>query len=318
MGPGGMGPGTAHAASPLLLITGAPADSSGDEIARSFAVALSRQLENTGVQVVNVPGDGGRTALNALAAAPPGNGAPGGVPGGVIGWVATPVLPARMVDRADPSLATRLTLLGSVAREPIAFVASAADPLDSVRDILQRASQDSGSMPLGTPPPGSPPHLAALRLQRMTQTRLNIIAFPTATAARQALLGGNVAAAVLGLSDVIAALREDKLVGLGIAARKRAGILPDMPVLSEAGVPLSAWIRRGVAVSAGLSPETAARLTAALKAVAEDAAFQEKSEALGLLAAWTDAAAWNAQMEREREELAAMWAADPWLNASGQ
>ena len=303
--------GEASRFSTLLLITGAPADSSGDEIARGFATALTPHLDRTGVQVVNVPGEGGRTALNALAGTPPRTGS-------VAGWVATPVLPARMVDRNDPSLASRLILLGSVAREPIAFVASAADPLDSVRDILQRASQDSGSMPLGTPPAGSPPHLAALRLQAMTQTRLNLIAFPTATAARQALLGGNIAAAVLGLSDVIAALREDKLVGLGIAARRRAGILPDMPVLSEAGVPLSAWIRRGVALPAGAAPETQARLTAALKAVAEDPDFREKFESLGLLAAWTGGPAWTAQLELERDELAALWAADPWLNASGQ
>jgi tripartite-type tricarboxylate transporter receptor subunit TctC len=294
----------------LTMVTAAPAGTSGDEIARSFALCLGRLLDGPEIQVRNVPGDGGWTALNTLAGAPPS--------GGTIGWVASPVLPARSVDRRDPNLLSRLILLGAVQREPIAFVASTADPLDSIRDMIERAGQDSGALPLGTPPPGSPSHLAVLRLQAMTQTRLTIIAFPSAAAARQALLGGNVTAAALGLSDVIGALRDDRLVGLGIAAGERLGILPDLPTLTEAGVPLSAWIRRGLAVPADTPPEMTEPLIAALHAVADDAAFKEQAEALGLEAAWSDGPYWASGVKQEVEELAALWAIDPWLNAAGQ
>jgi tripartite-type tricarboxylate transporter receptor subunit TctC len=294
----------------VTMITAAPAGTNGDEIARSFARYFARVLDGPEIQVRNVPGDGGWTALKTLADAPPS--------GLTMGWVVTPVLSARAVDRGDPLLPSRLALLGSVQREPIAFVASATDPLDSVRDMIERASQDSGGLNLGTPPPGSPSHLAVLRLQVMTQTRLNIIPFPSAAAARQALLGGNVTAAALGLSDVIVALRDEKLVGLGIAAHKRSGILPDMPVLSEAGVPLAAWINRGLALPAETPREVAEPLIAALRAVANDAEFKENCETLGLLTAWNDGSNWTAQARRESEELAALWATDPWLNAAGQ
>jgi len=160
--------------------------------------------------------------------------------------------------------------------------------------------------------------LAVLRLQAMAQTRLNIIAFPSAAAARQALLGGNVTAAALGLSDVIVALRDEKLVCLGIAADARSGILPDMPILSEAGVPLSAWICRGLAVPAGTPGEIAEALITALRAVVEDVAFREQAETLGLLVDWNDGPSWTVQVAREGKELAALWAADPWLNVAGQ
>jgi tripartite-type tricarboxylate transporter receptor subunit TctC len=294
----------------LTMLTAAPVGTNGDEIARSFAHHYERFLDGPEIQVRNIPGDGGRTALQALADAPP--------TGGTSGWVLTPVLPARAVDRGDPGLPARLELLGSVLREPIAFVASPADPLDSVRDMIERANQDTGGLPMGTPPPGSPSHLAVLRLQVMTQTRLNIIPFPSAAAARQALLGGNVTVAALGLSDVIAALRDEKLVGLGITARHRSGILPDMPVLSEAGVPLAAWIHRGLAVPADSPKEVTEPLIAALQAIADDAAFREQAETLGLLAVWSDGTTWRQRMERERVELATLWATDPWLNAGGQ
>jgi tripartite-type tricarboxylate transporter receptor subunit TctC len=292
------------------MLTAAPAGTNGDEIARSFAHYFERLLDGPEIQVRSVPGDGGRAALRTLADSQP--------TGSTIGWVLTPVLPARAVDRGDPGLPSRLGLLGSVLREPIAFVASPTDPLDSVRDMIERANQDTGGLPLGTPPPGSPSHLAVLRLQVMTQTRLNIIPFPSAAAARQALLGGNITVAALGLSDVVTALRDEKLVGLGIAARHRSGILPDLPILSEAGVPLAAWIHRGLAVPAGSPREVTEPLIAALQAVVDDAAFRKQAETLGLLAAWSDGPSWHARMEREVVELTALWAVDPWLNARGE
>ena len=106
--------------------------------------------------------------------------------GATLGWVATPTLPARMVDRGADDLLRRITLLGAVQKEPIAIVSPAATPLGSVQDIVARAADDAEAVPLGTPPPGSPPHLAALRLQALAGTRLNIVAFPSAAAARQA------------------------------------------------------------------------------------------------------------------------------------
>jgi tripartite-type tricarboxylate transporter receptor subunit TctC len=158
--------------------------------------------------------------------------------------------------------------------------------------------------------------LTALKLQALAQTRLNIVTFPSAAAARQAVLAGNVSAAALGLSDVITALREEKLVGLGIAAPKRAGLLPDLPVLSEAGVPLSVRIRRGLAAPAGLPEEVASCMAAALKAISEDEEFRAQADARGFLVTWLDGAAWTAQTEAEQADLAKLWTTDPWLTSS--
>ena len=168
-------------------------------------------------------------------------------------------------------------------------------------------------MPLGTPPPGSPPHLAALRLQALAGTRLNIVAFPSAAAARQAALAGNVAAAALGLADAITDLREERLVGLGIAAKNRSDMFPDIPLLRDAGLDLSASICRGLAAPVGLPPEIATRLQAALQAVVADPEFHDQADASGFVATWIDGAAWTAIAEKQRAELARLWATEPWL-----
>lgn len=294
----------------ITLLVGATRDSAADRVARSFAPFLAQQLPSTDIAVSNLPGEAGMTGFQALADAPPS--------GDTLGWVATPVLPARLVDHDAGALLPRLRLLGAVQREPIAFVSPAATPLETVQDIVRRSGEDADAVPLGTPPPGSPPHLAALRLQMLAGTRLNIVTFPSAAAARQAAVDGNLAAAALGMADVIDDLRDGRLAGLGIAAEDRAGALPDMPALTEAGLPLAAAITRGLAAPAGLPDDVAERLATALQGVADDPEFREQAEASGFQVAWIDGAAWTSMVREEQTRLASLWATEPWLRSAGQ
>jgi tripartite-type tricarboxylate transporter receptor subunit TctC len=293
----------------LTMLLGAAEGSGADRAARDFVAFLAPHLPGTDIVLTNMPADAGRAMLAALGDAAP-NGA-------TIGWVLTPNLPARMIDRGEPSLGQRIQLLGQVEREPVAFVSPSGDPAKSIQDIIQRASDDADAVPLGTPPAGSPPHLAALRLQVLAQTQLNIVTFPSAAAARQAVLAGNVSAAALGLSEAIGALRDGSLSAIGIAARRRFGLLPDTPVLDEGGIPLSAFIRRGIGVPAGTPGEVVAALVTAIRAAAQDGGFGEQAEGKGYYAAWAEGVEWLAQMQTEQAALAKLWESNPWLSSSG-
>jgi tripartite-type tricarboxylate transporter receptor subunit TctC len=293
----------------VTLLLGFPEGSRPDKVARDFVEFLVPRLPGIDLSLRNLPGDAGRTMLGALGEAAP-NGA-------TIGWVLTPNLPARIIDRADPSLGQRIQLICQVEREPVAFVSQPSDPVDAIQDIIKRASEDADAVPLGTPPPGSPPHLATLRLQVLAQTKLNIVTFPSAAAARQAVLAGNVSAAALGLSEAIGDIRDGNLTAVGIAARRRFGLLPDTPVLDESGIPLAAFIRRGIAVPTGTPPDLIAQLSGALRATAEDEAFRDHAEASGYYAAWEDGPAWLDLMQTEQAALAKLWETNPWLSSSG-
>jgi tripartite-type tricarboxylate transporter receptor subunit TctC len=299
----------AWASASCSLLIGAPAGSGGDGIARHFARCLGQHLDSAQVEPVNHPGNAGHDMLAALADAPP--------TGSAIGWIVTPTLPARAIDRDDPTLIDRIRLLGHVEREPIAFVSQSDNPADSVQEIIRRAGEDADAVPLATPPPGSPPHLAALRLQDMAQTKLNILTFPSSAAARQALMAGNVSVASLGLSEVIGPVLDGTLSALGIAAHRRFGLLPDTPVLDEAGIPLRAFIHRGVGVPLSTPQPVVDRLVAASQAVVADEGFQQQAEKAGYYAAWTDGEAWSRQVRQEHETLVKLWQTDPWLASSG-
>ena len=300
----------ARAEDTVTLLVGAKPGSPVDGLARAFLPLLARQLPAANLAVSNLPGEAGLIAIQALAQAEP--------TGTTLGWVATPTLPARMVDRGADDILQRVTLIGAVEKEPIAVVSPAASPLGSVQDIIARSAEDADAVPFGTPPPGSAPHLAALRLQALAGARLNIVAFPSATAACQAAVAGNIAAAALGLSYAIADLREGRLAGIGIAAKKRADAFPEMPPLRDSGMELSAVIRRGLAAPTGLSEPARRRLVTALQGVVEDLEFHQHADASGIAPTWRDGAAWTAEAESQRTELAQLWATEPWLQEGAE
>ncbi len=294
---------------PLTLLLGFPRGTPADRTARDFVKYLAPYLPANDIAPTNLPGDAGRAMLAALGDAPPN--------GMTIGWVTTPTLPARMIDRGELSLGKRILLLGQIEREPIAFFSLASEPANSIQDIIRRASDDGDAVPLGTPPAGSPPHLAALRLQVLAQTQLNIITFPSSEAARQAVLDGNVSAAALGLSAAIGDLRDGALSAVGIAAGRRFGPPPDASALDEGGIALSAFITRGIGVPAGTPPYAVASLVNAIRTVAQAGPFAEQAEESGYYAAWAEGADWLAQMRAEQAVLAKLWETNPWLSSPG-
>jgi tripartite-type tricarboxylate transporter receptor subunit TctC len=298
----------ARAGTRLSLIVGAPAGALADRHARTFAPFLERHSPHLHVNVVNAAGRAGLVAADLLADAAP--------DGSVLAWAVTPTLPARSVDTGGAAhVLDRVRLVGAVMKEPIALVTPEKSPLVSAEDIIRRSSENAEAVPLGTPPAGSPPHLAALRLQAVAATRLNLVVFPSAAAAREAALAGNVEAAMLALGDAIDALRDGTLGGLGIAARDRSDSFPQMPPLRESGLRLSSYICRGLAGPAALSDTAAAALAEALRQMAADPEFQAEADATGFIAGWLDGARWTEQARVERSELAQLWRDQPWRPA---
>lgn len=294
---------TARARQVVTILIGGQPQSPSDTQARLFLPLLAEKL-TTGIRLSNADGDAGLAAVLELGKAP--------TDGTVLGWVATPTLPARMVDRRAPALMQRIKLLGAVESEPIAIVAPMATQIASVEDLIARAETDATTVPFGTPPPGSPPHLAMLRLQSTAEVTLKIVAYPTAAKARQAAVAGEVAAAALGLSNAIDDLRTGRLLGLGLAADNPATAFPDMPPLLNSGIDLSASIRRGLAAPAGLPQDVAGPLIRAMEAVTADPAFHGRADDRGFVATWLDGDSWTVELRDDRARLARLWAKTPW------
>jgi tripartite-type tricarboxylate transporter receptor subunit TctC len=280
------------------LLVGAAPGSAADRWTRGMAPFLERHLPRLSVAVRNQGGRGGLDAVAALSVTPPES--------KTLGVLTTPLVLVRAIEAGEPSPLTRLSPLGSLVEEPVVLVAGASGPADLA---ALRALGDRGVV--GTPPPGTAAHLASQRLDG--RLALPVLAFPSAAAARQAAQAGHVAAAVLGLPDAVSALRDGKLVGLGLAAPRRSPALPELPTLREQGVDLVALAQRGLAVPPATPESWRGTVLAALGAVSTDPDFVAQCEELGQTPRLLGPEPWQALLGRVDAELRRRWAEDPWL-----
>ena len=216
-----------------------------------------------------------------------------------------PLLLARAIEAHAEALLPRLDFVAAVAEEPLVLVGQAGtlDSLDALRALGPQAV-------LGTPPHGSAAQLAAGALGRALP--LDLLPFASAPAARQAVLAGNIACALLALPAAIVALRDGRLSGLGLAQPQRSDLLPDVPTFAEQGIALHFAAYRGFAVPAGTDRAVLAPLLAALKAVAVDPEFAAQAQAQGFIPRFIGQAAWEPMLRRTLAELGERWSSDPW------
>ena len=280
------------------LLVGAPARSPADLWARSVAPFLERHWTRVAVGVRNLPGRGGLDALAMLAASTPDR--------KLIGVITAPLLLCRAIEAGETSPILRIMPLAAVLEESMVLVG----PPDGASDLAALRAGTAGR-PLGTPPPGSAGHVAALRLD--SRLDMAVLAFPSAVAARQAALSGHVPAAMLSMPDAILALREGRLVGLGVAAARRSALVPDMPTLREQGIDLVASAQRGFALPPGAPDAVRDALLLGLEAMAKDPDFIAAAAVGGQTARFLGQATWMRLLTRLDDDLRRRWQDEPWL-----
>jgi tripartite-type tricarboxylate transporter receptor subunit TctC len=115
-----------------------------------------------------------------------------------------------------------------------------------------------------------------------TGLKLQHVPYKSAAEAVQAALGGQTAAMFDNPPTVMAQIRAGGLRALGVAAKERMAQLPNVPTLSEAGVPgfeASSWF--GLVAPARTPPAIVERLAAETAVAVKDAEMQKRFGELG-------------------------------------
>ena len=118
-----------------------------------------------------------------------------------------------------------------------ALVANPSLPVKTVNDVVTLAKAKPGELTYGSFGIGSTGHLNMEVFQAMTGTRFNHIPYSGAGPAMNDVVGGHVSLMFAALSIVKGSVDAGKLRMIGVGSDRRSGEFPDVPTISESGVP---------------------------------------------------------------------------------
>jgi len=199
-----------------------------DVLARIVSQKLSANLGQTFV-VENRAGGGGHIGADVVAKSPP-NGYTllvAGVPH-AIGMTLYRKLPYDMARDLAP--------ITQLATFPSMIVANPSVPVASIKDLLALARAKPGTINFGANP-GSPNHLAMELINTMAQVKMVHIGYKGAGPVVNDLLGGQLQVASVGIPTGLAQVQAGRLKAIAVTSAKRSPLLPEVPTVSESGLP---------------------------------------------------------------------------------
>ena len=156
--------------------------------------------------------------------------------------------------------------------QPNVLVVHPSLPVKSVRDLLALARSRPGQLIYGSGGVGSAGHLATELMRMMTGIEMVHVPYKGLGPALVDLTGGHVLILISTLASASPQVKAGKIRALAVTTAKRSAIVPEVPTMSEAGVPgyeFSTWYGLFVAAATPreiidrLNRETGKALTAA-------------------------------------------------------
>jgi tripartite-type tricarboxylate transporter receptor subunit TctC len=114
---------------------------------------------------------------------------------------------------------------------------SSTTPWKSVKDIIDAAKAQPGKMNFGTSGLGSSAHLTTELLKSMTGIDVVQVPFKGAALSLTSVMNGDVAVVFPSVPVVMPHLKTGRLRALAVTSGKRTPALPDVPTMTEAGLP---------------------------------------------------------------------------------
>src|SRR5215475_8966210 len=158
-----------------------------------------------------------------------------------------------------------------------ALVANPSLPVKTVKDLIALAKAKPGQLTYGSFGNGSTGHLNMEVLEAMTGARFNHIPYSGAGPALNDVIGGHVDFMLAALSIVKGNVESGKLRMIGVGSAHRSREFPDVPTISESGVPgfeAKSWF--GLVAPAGTPADIIRKINGDVTKVISDPAFTEK------------------------------------------
>jgi tripartite-type tricarboxylate transporter receptor subunit TctC len=252
-----------------------PPGASADAITRAVAEKMGKTLGRS-VVVENKTGAGGIVANMAVKqAAPDGNTL-------LMTPLATMVAFPHSYARLDYDPFKDFTPVAHVASFQLAFGVGPKVPAKTLAEYVALAKGGGSVTDFATPAPGSLPHFFGLLFAKAAGIELTHVPYKGGAPAMQALLSGEIAAAVLTLTDFGQMARSGKVGVLATSGARRSPQYPELPTFKESGYDIegSGWY--ALFAPAGTPADIVDRLSAAATDALRQQDLKQRFEPVGL------------------------------------
>ena len=278
---------------PLKLLVGFGPGGANDIVARILAKELQQSLGET-VVVDNKPGAGGLIASEAVAKAQK-NGY-------------TLLLGSIGNNTIAPVLAKKLSFDPRKDLEPISLVAEAGNallvnsklPYRSVKDFIEAARKEPGTINYASSGTGSTLHLAGALFGQQAGVNIVHIPYKGNSQAINDVIAGQVQAIFSGIPSAISSSKAGQTRILAVTTPQRLKSLPDVPTVAESGVPgyaFTSWY--GLFTTGGTDPAIVQKLAQEVRKIIAKPEVQAQFAAQGLEPVSSDPATFKTQVNRE-------------------
>ena len=173
--------------------------------------------------------------------------------------------------------------ISNVGTFSLVLLAAPNSPYKSLKDLIAQARANPGKLNVSTTNVGATQHLAAELFKSMAGINVVIVPYTSTGAVLTAVRGGDAQFAVEILAPVIGQVKSGSLRALAVTTPARTPFLPDVPTVSEAGVPgyqVTSW--NGIAVPAKTPRARVERLHQAITAALASPDVKKRFEDLAV------------------------------------
>ena len=152
-----------------------------------------------------------------------------------------------------------------IGKSPVIIAASLKVPAKTLKELTDYLKSNSGKLNAGYPGNGTLGHITGELFQQRAQVKMGGIQYRGSAAIINDLLGGHIDIAMDSMAPYVSNVQEGKLRALAIAGSHRWPGLPDVPTVSEAGLPgFEASVWYALLVPTGTPAEVVQKLNAAI------------------------------------------------------
>jgi tripartite-type tricarboxylate transporter receptor subunit TctC len=263
----------------IKLVVPFPAAGTTDILARAAAQKLTEALGQS-VVVDNRPGAGGNIGSDLVAKSPPDGYTL------LMGTVGTHAINPSLYSKMPYDHVKDFVPIVLVAGVPNVLVVNPALPVNSVADLIKLAKEKPGSINFASSGSGTSIHLSGELFKTMAGVDMTHVPYKGSAPALTDLMGGQVQIMFDNLPSSLQQIKAGKLRAIAVTSLTRAPALPNVPTISESGLPgfeASSWF--GVLAPAGTPAPVVARINAEINKWLQSADAREKLLAQGAEAA---------------------------------